>query len=116
MSVLDVASWIALAAATVTGLSYLFKRARGGFRSYDQLEQLIGMADDIKDLLGRELEHNSGSSLKDNVVGIAFSLHRAHNRIDDINTYLKVFADANALVLPLISDAIHATPPPEEKQ
>lgn len=114
MGVSDIATTVVLAAAALTGLGYLFTRARRGFKRVDQLEQLLERTEDIKRLVDRELTHNHGSSMKDDVHATAISVHRAHNRIDGVYRVLETFAEANALVLPLISDAINATPPEKE--
>lgn len=114
MPVSEIATWIVLVAGAATGVGYLFRKARGGFRTVDQLEQLVGMTEQIKRLVDRELNHNHGSSIKDDTYGTAISAHYAHQRIDELHVVLHTFAEANALVLPLIDTAIRATPPPEE--
>lgn len=114
MNFSDLAASIIVGAGALTGLGYLLRRARGGFRAVDQLEQLVSMSEDIKHLVERELTRNHGTSMKDDTHATAISVHRAHKRIDEVYDVLETFAEANKLVLPLISDAIHATPPPEE--
>lgn len=114
MDLTELAAAVVLAAAALAALGVLIKWARGGFRTIDNAEQLLSMTGDIKRIVERELRHNSGGSLKDDVHGIAISVHRAHNRIDDLHEVLRTFADANSLVLPIIADAINAAPPEEK--
>lgn len=117
MSLSDLAAGVVLAAAAITGAGLLLRWARRGFKTVDDAELLLSMTQDIKRVVDRELKNNHGTSLKDDVHGIAISVHRAHNRIDGLEDALRTFADANRLVLPLISDAINATPPqPNEEE
>ena len=114
MPLSELAAGAVLAVAGMTAVGVIIRWARRGFKTVDDAELLLSMTHDIKAVVERELSHNHGSSLKDDVHGIAVSVHRAHNRIDALEDALRTFADANRLVLPLISDAIHATPPTEE--
>lgn len=115
MNVSDSASWVVLVVAGLTALGVAFKWARGGFRKVEDVALLLTMTEDLKAVIDRELNHNHGSSLKDDVHGIAISVHRAHNRIDELENTLANLADANRLVLPIIADAINATPPNERE-
>ena len=115
MSVSEAASWTVLVVAGLSAIGVVFKWVRGGFRKVEDVARLIAMTEQLKDVIDRELNHNHGSSLKDDVHGIAVSVHRAHNRIDAVEEALSNFAEANRLVLPIIADAIHATPPNESE-
>lgn len=123
MTMTEVAAGVILAAAALTGFGVLFKWLRGGFRTVEDgaqllaaakdIRQLVAMSSDIKALVERELNHNHGSSMKDDAYGTAISVRLAHERIDGIHDVLRTFADANHLVLPIIADAINANPPNE---
>lgn len=113
MTITEAAAGVVLAVAGVTALGVIIRWMRGGFRVADDAERLLKNTDAILSLVKRELEHNHGGSLKDDVHGIAVSVHRAHNRIDVLEDTLSTLAEANSLVLPIIQDAINATPPEE---
>lgn len=122
----DAAEGTLLAVAVLTAIGVLFRWARNGFKKYESGAELIELREDIKvlvsmsggisELLQRELNHNHGSSMKDDAHGTAISVRIAHERIDAVETTLRVFADANHLVLPIIADAINAKPPTERAQ
>jgi hypothetical protein len=63
-NVSEAALWVAAIAAGVAGLVYLGRGARKGL-------QAIGA---IQDIVERELEHNHGSSIKDDVHGMAVAI------------------------------------------
>jgi hypothetical protein len=63
-NVSEAALWIAAVAAGVAGVVYLVRGAR-------RAVQAIGA---IQDIVQRELEHNHGSSIKDDVHGMAVAI------------------------------------------
>ena len=62
--------------ALVAGLGYLVGKARKAARALDAIEQLVS----------RELEHNHGSSMKDDVHGLAVALGQLGRHVDDLDT------------------------------
>lgn len=126
MTATEAATCVVLVAAALTGIGVMFKWMRGGFRGVEEgaqllasaadIRQLLAMSEDIKRVVERELNHNHGSSMKDDAYGTAISVRLAHQRIDDVHDVLRTFADANHLVLPIIADAINANPPNERTQ
>lgn len=74
----EVAGW---AVATVVGLAsviaaagYLVKKVRAGVHILDRIERLVG----------RELEANHGSSMKDDITGIAFTVGNLWRRLEAV--------------------------------
>lgn len=70
-SALEVLGWIAAVAAGVAGLVYLVKALRYVARGVRWLFDAIEV---IHDLVTRELDHNHGSSMKDDLYGVAVAL------------------------------------------
>lgn len=124
MGVTEAASWVVLVVAGLTAAGVAFKWLRGGFRTVEDgadllasagdIKQLVAMSSAIKRIVERELNHNHGSSIKDDTTGTAVSVRLAHARIDEIHDLFSTFAEANHLVLPLIETALRSSPPPEE--
>lgn len=61
---IDVLTWGAVAAAGVAGLLYLSGKVRSAFRAIDAIQHLVE----------RELDHNHGSSMKDDIHGMAVAI------------------------------------------
>lgn len=82
---------IVAAAAALTALGYLARLAR---RTLKRVEEISGLADRVRDLQGtvddldtlvtRELTHNHGSSIKDDVHGLAIAVGQQSREIDDL--------------------------------
>lgn len=67
---------VAGVAAAVAAVSYLVGRARRAARVLDAIQAIVE----------RELEHNHGSSMKDDVHGLAIALGHLARRVDDIES------------------------------
>jgi hypothetical protein len=113
MTINEIAAAVVLAAAAMVGAREIIRALRGSARKVDDLGELISMTADIRNLVQRELNHNHGSSMKDDSHGTAISVRVAHERIDQLDDTLRLLAEANNLVLPIIADAINASPPQE---
>lgn len=110
-TVVDVGTWLAAAAAGLAGLAYLTRVVRRMFAGIAILERLMTQGDAIQRLLRKELQPNHGSSLKDDVNAITQSLHRAHERIDQVEGTLDGFADSQRHLWPAIEAVANARPP-----
>lgn len=80
----DTAAAIVLGVAVLTALGVAVRRLRLAFRALENLAALLEMTGQVRDLVQRELNHNHGGSIKDDVVGTALGLQRAHNRVDQL--------------------------------
>lgn len=80
----DIAAGAGLLVAALTAFGVMFRRLRASFRAVEDLSALLAMTEGLRDLVERELNHNHGSSLKDDVHGIALGVQRAHNRVDQV--------------------------------
>lgn len=83
MSVIDTATTLTAIAAGVAALLYLARQARRAFRAIRDGLQLLGVATDI---VTRELEHNHGSSIKDDVHGTAVAVGQLQRRVGHLET------------------------------
>lgn len=74
----QLAGWIVGAvvglAALVGGIRYLLRQARAGVHVLDRIEAL----------LSKELEANHGSSMKDDITGIAFTVGNLWRRLEAV--------------------------------
>lgn len=106
--------YLALAGVFISflvGLAWLIPRIRAGFRVLDSLEAIVT----------RELTHNHGTSMKDDVYGTAIASRRHGERLDtledgvaELDRRLSTLAEANNLIWPAIEAVANAQPPPHE--
>lgn len=82
-AVLDVAVAVSVFSAGLAGLVYLIRVVRSGFKYADDVNELVAMTGDIKRLLTKELEHNHGGSIKDDIHGLAVGLHDLRTQFDE---------------------------------
>ena len=98
---------IAIVSATVavfSGGGFVFTRIRKAFKTVEQLDRLIKMVepldrliemveplkklvpivDSIETVITKELEHNHGSSMKDDLHGMAVSFGLTQRQVDDL--------------------------------
>lgn len=68
------AGWVAVIAAGVAGAVYLARLAAKGFRAVSTMAELVE----------RELQPNHGSSIKDDVHGMAVALGITQRRLDQV--------------------------------
>jgi hypothetical protein len=78
--------WAAAAAAGVAGCIYLAKKVRDLVRGVLYIVHAIEV---IRHLVQRELEHNHGSSMKDDMHGIAVALGKLQRETEDDRRRLK---------------------------
>jgi hypothetical protein len=78
-----VATWVVLVGAAFTVLGHLARKARNVARKLDRLEELLRPA---AKTVAKELTPNTGSSMKDDLHGMAVSLGEAQRRLDDLET------------------------------
>lgn len=69
----EAAVWIAALAAGVAGLGYLVKKGRDVVRAIAAIQHIVE----------RELEHNHGSSMKDDTHGMAVAIGKLQRDRDD---------------------------------
>ncbi len=72
------ASILPATVAVLVALGYLVKLARSAARRLDAIDRLTS----------RELEHNHGTSMKDDVHGIAVALGKVQHQVDDLDAQL----------------------------
>ena len=106
LNVTDVAAWSGSLMVITGALTYFAKRVR----------HLVRMLEALSTLLGRELNPNHGSSMKDDLHGITMSLDKAHSRIDHLEGILDTMADAQTNVWPAIEAVANARPPWHEDE
>lgn len=78
-AVQDYAVWIAALAAGVAGMAYLARLLIAVLRRVTVIQRLTES----------ELEHNHGSSMKDDVHGMAVSLGKLQRKTDELDARLK---------------------------
>lgn len=66
-----VLGWFAAVAAGLTGLGYLTRQVRRGAR---KVREMVDAVRAIRHLVERELDHNHGSSMKDDIHGMAVAI------------------------------------------
>lgn len=76
----DAAIWIAAIAAGVAALGYLAKKTRDAARAGVRMLRAVIA---IQRLVERELEHNHGSSMKDDIHGMAVAIGQLQRDRDD---------------------------------
>lgn len=64
------------ATALCAGIGYLVKKARAAARTLDAISALVD----------QELSHNHGSSMKDDVGGIAVAVGKLQRQVEDLET------------------------------
>lgn len=80
--------------ALFSGGGLLLTRLRKAFKTMDKLERLIQMVealeklvplvDSIESVISKELEHNHGSSMKDDLHGMAVGFGLTQRQVDDL--------------------------------
>lgn len=71
----DALTMIGAAAAAVAGLAYLIRLGLKAARALDAIQTVVE----------RELEHNHGSSMKDDVHGMARAIGKLQRQVDDLD-------------------------------
>lgn len=108
MSPGDLLAWLATAGAGLAAVGYLFRKVRAFAR---WISTLVETAETLLALARKELEHNHGSSIKDDVHGTALSVDHLAHRVDDLYDALATLAEANHLIWPAIEAVANARPP-----
>lgn len=103
--VTDVLGYLALIAAGAGGLLWIGQQVR----------RVVRAADVMSALVSRELSHNSGKSMKDDVHGTAVSIARLDDRVSDLYRVLESLAEANHLIWPAIEAVARAQPPKDNE-
>lgn len=83
-----IAGAVAAVVSAIKALIWLLQAARAASRYADTIAELVALADGIRDVLGRELEHNHGGSLKDDVHGIAVGQYELSSAVDQLRAEL----------------------------
>lgn len=112
-NVADVATWAGSVMVIVTSAAYAGKKLRHVARLLEALSTVVG----------RELNPNHGSSMKDDLAAVAQALDTAHGRIDQleqtvsaVEDALHTIADSNRHIWPAIEAVANARPPwPEDE-
>lgn len=105
LTLTDVAAGFGSLVVIATALGYFAKKLRHVARLLEALSKVIG----------RELNPNHGSSMKDDLYGITMSLDKAHSRIDHLEQTLGVLAESQHHIWPAIEAVANARPPwPED--
>ena len=84
MSPLDLAAYTVTAGAVLSAVGYIITKVRKAARSLDAIEDLVNLLPDMQAIVARELEHNHGSSMKDDMHGVAVSVGKLQRRQDDL--------------------------------
>lgn len=92
MQPLDLGTYITVAAGVAGAVGLLWKRVRVQARRADAVDYLVANVGEIRELgkdvadlreiVARELTHNGGGSIKDDVHGMAINLGKADRRLD----------------------------------
>lgn len=77
----EIAAWVVSAAAGLAALGYLGKRVRDGVHLLDRIEGLVRSSNAVVE---RELEANHGSSIKDDISGIAYTVGNLWARLEQL--------------------------------
>lgn len=89
MSVEDVTAITGALAGTLALAGALTLAIRRGWRG---LRNLVHTIDRIEHVLNRELTHNHGTSIKDDITGLAVGLGTLHREVDSIGTRVDTLA------------------------
>lgn len=103
MSLGEVFGWLAVIAAGLGGIAYLARI----------LIRLVKAWEAISIVVNRELSHNHGTSIKDDVHGTAISVNQLHADVVELQVTLASLAEANHLIWPAIEAVARAQPPEE---
>lgn len=104
LAIPDVAAWAGSLVVIATATGYFTKRVR----------HLVRLLEALSTLIGRELNPNHGSSMKDDLYAISMSLERATARIDKLEAVLEVLAESQSHVWPAIEAVANARPPKDQ--
>lgn len=78
------AEFVILAAAAVAATAALWKTMRQLVRKLDALDSLPGRMARLESLVNRELTHNHGSSIKDDMTGLAVGMGHLSRTVEQL--------------------------------
>lgn len=105
MRATDLLSYVAAIAAAGAALGWVVR----------QVLRLVKAGEALSAVVTRELGHNGGSSIKDDVHGTAINVQHVSDRVDHLYRVLDNLAEANHLIWPAIEAVANARPPEEKK-
>lgn len=83
------AAWVGVLVVLLTGTAYLWKRLRHVIKFADALERLVAKVDAIEAVVSKELEPNTGDSMKDDLHGVAMALGHLQRHVGDLDAQLQ---------------------------
>jgi hypothetical protein len=96
----EIAAGLVFLAALLTALGYLGRKVRALVHVVDAVQAhartAAQRAGETGDLVARELEHNHGGSMKDDLTAVAYTVGNLWRRIDDIDDRLTAHLDRKA--------------------